>query len=218
MPGRRPRPLSAGTLHACPSPSSGRPSPACTTRGLRPAPPAGPGAADQWAPGRREAGPCREAPTRSTQMGRSRGALPGVRSLLRKHPDEVPTLPPPAQRGLSTWEGGSGQQKSRSLEAGRPRQAGGATGECPHVARIQGPEEPPHPLPTRPAGCQARSGEQIQGTQTVQPHSDPRPRTCTHWTVGDQLPTPQKARKAGNPQRQGQEEGGGPQREDTFPT
>ena len=136
-------------------------------------------------------------------MGRSRGALPGVRSLLRKHPDEVPTLPPPAQRGLRTWEGGSRQQKSRSLDAGSPWQAGGATGECPHVARIQGPEELPHPLATCPAECQARSGEQIQGTQTVRPHSDPQPRTCTRWAVGDQLPTSQKARKAGNPQRRG---------------
>ena len=110
-------------------------SPTCTTRDLRPAPPAGPGTAGQWAPGGREAGSCREAPARPAEMGKGRGTLPGARSLLQKHPDEVPTLPPAGRRGLSAWEGSSGQQR-----AGAWRQ--GACGRSPHKARIQGPEEP----------------------------------------------------------------------------
>ena len=88
------------------------------------------------------------------------------------------------------------------------------------MAKIQGPEEP---LPGGSCvrfllalrGVRPRDGEQIWGMQTIQPHSDPRPRTCTHWTVGDQLPPPRRQETPSDGHR---EEGGGPQREDPFPT
>lgn len=192
--------LSGGTLRACPPPSSSHPS----------LPPARHGACSRLPPlalaqlaGGHQAG-MRRGPAGRPWPGVLRWGEITVTKTSRQGARPAPRWP----EGPECLGRGQRAAKSRSLEAGSPWEA------SPH-GWDPGPRGAsawwlPRPLPTRPAGCQARTGEHIQGTQTVRPYSDPRPRS---WETSFLLP-----RRQETPNDRGQEERGGPQREDTFPT